>query len=119
MVSNDGVRNLDANPEVFDQFEPWMLVSRKARRPVHRRDNRGGNFGGGANLVKESKKGNRNVTKASSTENAPLIMKDQVSQAVLEALGLLKPNEVGLDQIDEDVEFVEEVPVVNQGSLLN
>lgn len=110
-----GGKSIDVNPKIMEQFGHSILVTRKARRVDNMRDNR--NYKDGMNIsrnTKEDLQNNRNVVNKEST---PCVMKDKVSQAVLEGLGLLKDKDLCQEQIEDAEEKISNAAQVTVAKL--
>lgn len=95
-----GVQTVEVNPEVLEQFGPWMLVTRKAKK-VERKKNTGS-----ANFTKHDPKVQSRVVQSERDSlgkgKRPTGVKTKVGSAVLCALGSDNEDEEGLDNIEEN-----------------
>lgn len=105
-----GVSGVEVNPEILEQYGPWMLVTKKNRRMDRRRDPR--NARGGEKEGESSKEGQKGTTVKDKGTQPRLATKTE-AQAILEALGIVRPEVLRLEQIEEELSS-EEGGVMNQ-----
>lgn len=101
--------DLNVNPADLDNFGPWMLVTRKSIRNYSWKDFKKGINGASSSRTRDARnEGNNQIYKGKNEITTHVVMKDKVSQAVLEALGLINDKAVELKQISKEKEFEED-----------